>query len=188
MSGRKTWTAWPCWAQGAPYDFLKAAELHNHICPGLTSGYLLAHFILEHYPLAPEERYTIVSSPVWCKEDALQVILDCTPGKKGLVVKSLSKAQKEKISVPNPAGFLLIWNTKTKTGKGAALSFDFKEFKALYPENTPKAASLLSTIPHLKTPERFVSVAREFTLDETRYKAMIQASTNPYRVAGLMAK
>lgn len=176
------------WAQGAPYDFLKAAELHNHICPGLTSGYLLAHFILGHYPLAPGERYTIVSSPVWCKEDALQVILDCTAGKHGLVVKTLSKAQKEKISVPDPAGFLLIWNAKAKTGKGVALSFDFKAFKALYPENTPKAASLLFTIPLLKTPERFVSVAREFVLDETRHKAMTQAGTNPYQIAGLMAK
>ena len=25
------------WAKGAPSDFLKCAELHNHICPGLTS-------------------------------------------------------------------------------------------------------------------------------------------------------
>lgn len=44
----------------------------------------------------------------------------------------------------------------------------------------------LSTIPHLKTPERFVSVAKEFALDETRYNAMKQAGTNPYQVAGLM--
>ena len=175
------------WAQGAPYDFLKAAELHNHICPGLTSGYLLAHFILDHYPLAPGERYTIVSSPVWCKEDALQVVLDCTPGKKGLVVKPLSDIQKEKISIPDPAGFLLIWNAKAKTGKGVALSFDFKAFKALYPENTPKAATLLLTLPHLKTPERFVSVAKEFALNEARYNAMKQAGTNPYQVAGLTA-
>jgi formylmethanofuran dehydrogenase subunit E-like metal-binding protein len=174
------------WAQGAPYDFLKAAEFHNHICPGLTSGYLLAHFILEQYPLAPGERYTIVGSPVWCKEDALQVILDCTAGKHGLVIKSLTATQKETISISDPAGFLLIWNTKTKTGKGVALSFNFKSFKALYPDSTPKAATLLFTIPHLKTPERFVSVATEFALDETRYNAMKQAGTNPYQIAGLM--
>jgi len=175
------------WSQGAPYDFLKAAELHNHICPGLTSGYLLAHFIQEHYPLAPGERYTMVSSPVWCKEDALQVVLDCTPGKRGLVVKPLSDAQRNKISVSDPAGFLLIWNAKTKMGKAVALRFDFKAFKALYPKDTPKAATLLFTIAHLKTPEQFVSVAKEFTLDETQYNAMRQAGTNPYQIAGLMA-
>ena len=73
------------WAKDGPYDFLKSAELHNHICPGLTSGYLMAHYILNRYPLANGERYTVVASPVWCKEDALQVIMDCTPGKKGLI-------------------------------------------------------------------------------------------------------
>ena len=39
------------WAHNRPYDFLKSAELHNHICPDLTSGYLIAHYILAHYPL-----------------------------------------------------------------------------------------------------------------------------------------
>jgi formylmethanofuran dehydrogenase subunit E-like metal-binding protein len=52
------------WAAKAPYDFLKCAELHNHICPGLTSGYLLAHYLLERHPLAEGERYTVVSCPV----------------------------------------------------------------------------------------------------------------------------
>ena len=71
------------WAKGGPYDFLKSAELHNHICPGLTSGYLMAHYILDHFPLKDGERYTVVACPVWCKEDAFQVVMDCTPGKKG---------------------------------------------------------------------------------------------------------
>ena len=33
------------WAKGLPNDFLKCAELHDHICPGLTSGYLIAKYI-----------------------------------------------------------------------------------------------------------------------------------------------
>ncbi len=175
------------WAQGAPYDFLKAAEFHNHICPGLTSGYLMARFILDQYPLAPGQRYTIVAAPMWCKEDAFQVVMDCTAGKHGLVVKPLSDDQKNAITIPDPAGFLLIWDGKTKTGKGIALSFDFKELKGLYPENTPKAATIRFTLPHFKTPERFVSVAKEFVLNETLYNSMTQAGTNPYKVAGLTA-
>jgi len=60
----------------------------------------MAHFILKHYPLNKDQRYTIIASPVWCKEDALQVVLDCTPGKRGLVVTPLSEAQKKQITVP----------------------------------------------------------------------------------------
>jgi formylmethanofuran dehydrogenase subunit E-like metal-binding protein len=35
------------------------------ICPGLTSGYLLAHYLLKKHPLTEGERYTVVSCPVW---------------------------------------------------------------------------------------------------------------------------
>ena len=174
------------WAQEGPYDFLKSAELHNHICPGLTSGYLLAHYIQAHYPLAPGERYTVLASPVWCKEDAFQVILDCTPGKKGLIVKPLSPKQLQAVTVPNPAAILLVWNGKQKTGRGVALSFSFDRLRALAPEGTPKAASVLSALDHLGDPERFVSAAATFELDESLYQRLTQAGSNPYEVAGLV--
>lgn len=173
------------WAEGAPYDFLKAAELHNHICPGLTSGYMMAHYILKHYPLEKGQRYTIVASPAWCKEDAFQALMDCTPGKGGLVVKPLSQDQKEKVSVKNPAGFLLVWDGKEKKGKGVALSFDFNTLKTVYLENLPKAATILYTAAYLAFPDKFVSAAAEFDLDEAQYNQMRQAGTNPYEVAGL---
>jgi len=174
------------WAQDGPYDFLKSAELHNHICPGLTSGYLIAHYIQNHYPLAPGERYTVLASPVWCKEDALQVVLDCTPGKKGLIVKPLSKEQLEAVSVPNPAAILLIWNAKQKTGQGVALSFDFDRIRALSPDGTPKAATVLAALDHLDDPDRFVQAVATFELDEALYNRMIEAGSNPYEVAGLI--
>lgn len=173
------------WAQDGPYDFLKSAELHNHICPGLTSGYLIAHYIQNHYPLAPGERYTVLASPVWCKEDALQVVLDCTPGKKSLIVKPLSETQLAAVSVPNPAALLLIWNGKQKTGRGVALSFDFDRIRALSPEGTPKAATVLAALDHLGDPDRFVSAVATFDLDEALYHRMIEAGSNPYEVAGL---
>jgi len=174
------------WAKDGPYDFLKSAELHNHICPGLTSGYMMAHYILNHYPLKKRERYTVVACPAWCKEDALQVVLDCTPGKKGMVVKHLSKEQIEKITVPNPAGFLLIWNNQKKTGKGVALSFNFDRLKALSPKDTPKAASVLAALGYLGKPDQFVSTTAEFDLDEKSYNAIVQAGGNPYEIAGLL--
>lgn len=176
------------WAKGGPYDFLKSAELHNHICPGLTSGYLMAHYILDHFPLKDGERYTVIACPVWCKEDAFQVVLDCTPGKKGLVVKPLSDDQKEQITVPNPAGMVLVWDAKQKRGHGAALSFSFDPLRALSPKDTPKAAMVLAALDHLDQPDRFVSTSAEFNLDEKRYDAITRAGSNPWAVVGLMKK
>lgn len=176
------------WAKGGPYDFLKSAELHNHICPGLTSGYLIAHYIQKHFPLKEGERYTIVSSPTWCKEDALQVILDATPGKHGMVVKPLSKEMVAQINFANPAGMVLVWNDKAKTGKGYALTCDLAPLKALSPKDSPKAATVLAALDHLGDPDRFVATAAEFTLTEMLYNDITQAGSNPYQLAGLLKK
>ena len=176
------------WAKGAPYDFLKSAELHNHICPGVTSGYLLAHYILNTYPLQKDERYTIVSCPVWCKEDALQVVLDCTPGKKRMVVKPLSKKQQDQISVKNPAGMLLIWDAKNKTGKGVVLSFDFDRLRRLAPKDASKAVMVLAASDYLDKPDQFVSEAARFELNQAVYEDIVGADSNPYAVVGLLRK
>ena len=174
------------WAEGAPYDFLKSAELHNHICPGMTSGYLMAHYVLERYPLAKGERYTVVSCPVWCKEDALQVVLDCTPGKRAMVVKNLSEEQKARLTVKNPAGMVLIWNGKAKKGRGLVLSFDWGPMGTLVPDDLPKAARAAKGAAHLANPERFVTTAAEFALTQDLYEKIIAAGTNPYEAAGLV--
>ncbi|WP_319408305.1 FmdE family protein [uncultured Desulfosarcina sp.] len=176
------------WAKGAPYDFLKSAELHNHICPGLTSGYLMAHYIIDHFPLEQGERYIVVACPVWCKEDAFQVVMDCTAGKKGLIVKPLSDDQKKQIVIANPAGMILVWDAEKKTGRGAALSFNFDPLRALSSKDTPKAAMVLAAVDHLDHPDRFVSMAAEFQLDEELYEAITQAGGNPWEATGLVKK
>lgn len=176
------------WAKDAPYDFLKSTELHNHICPGLTSGYLIAHYIQNNIPLQEGEKYTLIASPVWCKEDALQVILDCTPGKRGLVVKPLSKEQIERIAFANPAGMVLVWNDKTKTGKGYALTFDFGDLKAGLPKDSPKVATVLASLDHLNEPEKFVATAASFDLNEGLYTTITEAGANPYEAAALVKR
>jgi formylmethanofuran dehydrogenase subunit E-like metal-binding protein len=114
--------------------------------------------------------------------------MDCTPGKKGMVVKRLSDAQKKRIAVADPAGMVLIWDAKQKRGRGAALSFSFDPLRALSPKDTPKAAMVLSALEYLDQPDRFVSTAAEFNLDEKRYDAIVQAGNNPWEVAGLVKK
>lgn len=176
------------WAKDGPYDFLKSAELHNHICPGLTSGYLMAHYILNHYPLGENEKYVIIACPVWCKEDAFQVVLDCTAGKKGIFVKQLSDEQKAQIAFDNPAGMVLVWNSTTKTGKGHALTYDSSVLNGLVPAGSPKAARVLVALDYLDAPDRFVATAASFDLDEDLYNTIIQAGSNPYEAAGLVKK
>jgi formylmethanofuran dehydrogenase subunit E-like metal-binding protein len=61
-------------AKGAPYDFLKCCEHHNHYCPGVTSGYFIAHFILEKCPKAAGEQYFWFACPPWCKDDAISTM------------------------------------------------------------------------------------------------------------------
>lgn len=49
------------WAHGAPYDLLSAVMLHNHFCPGVSSGYLLARFVEEKMPIEDGSSYIVIS-------------------------------------------------------------------------------------------------------------------------------
>ncbi len=173
------------WAIGAPYDYFKCAELHNHICPGVTSGYLMARMIQRDYPLKKGEKYTIISCPVWCKEDAFMAMLDTTPGKGGMIVKKLTKAQKEKISIDNPAAIVLITDKKTSTGTGIAFSFNFDKVRALVPKESAKPAMAFALLKYLDQPEKFVTVANTFTVNKDLYEKIVTAGSNPYELVGL---
>lgn len=173
------------WAIGAPYDYLKCAEIHNHLCPGVSSGYLISRLIMDKYPLKEGEKYTMISAPVWCKEDAFQAILDLTPGKGGMIVNNLTQTQKDKISVDHPAGILLITDNRTGAGRGVAFSFDFDKINQLAPKDTPKAALVLAIVDYLDQPRRFVNIAKEFDVTPEMAREMTTAGFNPYEVAGL---
>lgn len=68
------------------------------------------------------------------------------------------------------------------------MSFDFDRLRALCPEGTPKAATVLAVVQHLDKPQQFVSTAAGFDLDQSLVDAIIQAGGNPYEVAGLIEK
>lgn len=91
---------------------MKCAEFHNHLCAGIASGYMIVRFIMSKYPLRKGESYKWVASPVFCKEDAIQVLLDVTAGKKSLYVEGLTESQKESLKFENTAGVLVVWNKK----------------------------------------------------------------------------
>ena len=115
------------WAKGTSYEFVKAAELHNHICPGLTSGYFIAQYLDKNLPLEAGECYIVWAVPPWCKDDAFQQIFDATVGKRHMAVMYIPKDVQEKIypEYQNIAGIFIKFNESTGEAQAIALGWDW---------------------------------------------------------------
>jgi len=164
------------WALGAPQDFLKCAEFHNHLCAGIASGYMMARFIMSKYPLQKGESYTWVASPVFCKDDAMQILLDVTPGKKSLYVEGLTESQKENLKFENTAGVLAVWNKKESKGNGVVLEFNWEKAR-----RKDKLQMIFGMLPYLERPDEFVRVVKEFEVTPQMLERLTTAETNPYK-------
>jgi formylmethanofuran dehydrogenase subunit E-like metal-binding protein len=193
------------WARSAPYDFLRCCEFHNHLCPGVSTGYQIARLIMERYPLKKGESYVWIACPPWCKDDAVQILLDLTPGKKSLFAKELTADQKKAISGEKPtdniAGILVIWNNKANKGKAVGFRYDWgkawqvsgvdsKDFKPEGGKNNPvfwtsRVACNWGLMPYLSKPADFVKVVKEVEVSPQMYTKMTIAGVNPYDVIGL---
>jgi formylmethanofuran dehydrogenase subunit E-like metal-binding protein len=178
------------WGYGAPYDFLKCTEFHNHLCPGVTSGYMLADYLLEEYPLGDGEKYVVISCPVWCKDDALQVMLDATVGKRGMFAKNMPAHDE----IENAAGIYIVWNSALNNGTGVVLSFDFGEARNVSNVtesdfNTYPMASRIKMdwgmMPYLNQPETFVSTMYTFNVTYDLLKRLELAGVDSYIEIGL---
>jgi len=193
------------WAKSAPYDFLKVCEFHNHLCPGITSGYFIVKVILKRYPLKKGEKYVWVSCPPWCKDDAIQILLDLTPGKRSMFVKNLTADQKKAVSGEkkndNIAGILVIWNNKKNKGRAIALRYNWgkacqvsgvkkKDFKPKGGKKNPvfwttRVKCNWGLMSYLDKPGDFVTVVKEVEVSPQMYTKMTSAGVNPYEVIGL---
>jgi formylmethanofuran dehydrogenase subunit E-like metal-binding protein len=168
------------WALDAPQDFLKCAEFHNHLCAGIASGYMIARFIMSKYPVQTGESYTWIASPVFCKEDAMQVLLDVTAGKKTLYVEKLRESQKEDLKFENAAGILVVWNKKASKGTGVVLEFKWDKAR-----RKDKLQMILGMLPYLERPDEFVGVVKEFDVTPQMLERLTTAETSPYQWLGL---
>jgi formylmethanofuran dehydrogenase subunit E-like metal-binding protein len=75
-------------AFGVPAYVTRSFEFHDHYCPGVTSGILIANYVKEYFAdkgVTPKGYFVHGLNP-WCKEDALMVMLNATPGKSGYTV------------------------------------------------------------------------------------------------------
>ena len=175
---------------GAPYDFLKCVEFHNHFCPGVTSGYMLADYLLKEYPLGADEKYVVIACPIWCKDDALQVMLDTTVGKRGIFAKNMP----EHDEIKNAAGIYIVWNSTLNSGTGHVLSFDFDHARNVSDvtesdfETYPMASRIKmdwGMMPYLDQPETFISTLYTFNVTSDMLKRLELAGVDPYVEIGL---
>jgi formylmethanofuran dehydrogenase subunit E-like metal-binding protein len=136
---------------------------------------------LEHYPRQAQDQYRWIAGPVNCKEDAIQVLLDLTPGKKTLLTQKLTTDEEERLTGKKAAGILVVWNRAEEKGRGIVLGFDW----AKAPEKN-KLRKLLNMLPYVESPDQFVGVIKEFDVTLPIMEELTRDRSNPYEWLGLM--
>ncbi|PWR75844.1 FmdE family protein [Methanospirillum stamsii] len=185
------------WAAGASYEFMNAAMFHDHLCPGVTSGYMIIKYVEDAMPIKnASETYVDIGCPNWCKEDAYQMIWDSTPGKSSMYVMALDPddeaALQEKYGI-RPAGIIVKWNSVSKTGKGLALGFDFDTLSEELgvanwtgPSWAPKLVQDIGMMDYVDKPESAIKTLKEFEVDDDLMTQLKTAGNNPYKVLGML--
>jgi formylmethanofuran dehydrogenase subunit E-like metal-binding protein len=178
------------WAYGAPYDLMYAASLHDHFCPGVSSGYIIVKYVEENLPLTDGGSYTVISNPTWCKEDLYPTLWDMTPGKGG-VASSVVFTDEDEEYLTNeyeirPAGIFVLWDRQSNSGKGIALGFQFDETEWTGPSWGEKVYMTAEMVQNLDNPGDYVKVMKEFTVDRDMLSELNDPLNNPYEVIGMM--
>jgi len=188
------------WAlPGSTFDFLQAACFHDHLCPGVTSGYMLAKYVEEKLPItnASTESYKVIAIPQWCKDDLLQLRWDATPGKSGMFVMALTDTEKNalkaKYNQSDVAGIYIRWNDTAKQGDALVLGFNWTSMYELTGTANWKGPSWASKLvmdvrmmDYWNKPEAAVSTLKEFKVDSNKLAMLQNAGMHPLKVAGIL--
>ena len=177
------------WAHGASYDLLSSVMLHNHFCPGVSSGYLLAKHVEQEMPITGETSYIVISCPMWCKDDIFPILWDLTPGKGGHYIFSLSGEDEKKLTEAygtRPAGIFIRWDAAQKTGHALALGFQFDSAPWTGPSWGEQSMRAVEVVENIGKPEQYVRVMKEFEVNEQMLADLKNPANNPYEVAGML--
>lgn len=193
-AGKETFhivTILSAWFARAPYDFQQCAELHGHLCPGVLFGYFTVKGLQEQYPLLPGEEYIFIASPNECKDDAFQVLLGLTPGKRNLIVKPVNKKQIKTNTDILLSGIIIKWSASKQKGLGIVLGVDSEAIQAVtkVSQQMPRNMKILAVrklLEHLDNSADFFIVEQEFPVSKELKEQLMQAGTNPYVVLGMM--
>ncbi|MDQ1251850.1 MAG: hypothetical protein QG646_961 [Euryarchaeota archaeon] len=183
------------WATGKlDYELMQCLELHNHFCPGVSSGYILAHWMEEHYPLNKGVSYTVFACPTWCKDDVFVKRWDVSPGKGGIWISSLTDNETEALGGA-PAGIFVVTDKNTKTMKAVVLGFNFDIVNENCGAKADDPAWVSKYLMDLWLMDKnnwdtegLVSVISVVDINEATLSKMKSADANPYVVLGLLNK
>ncbi len=176
-------------AAGAPAYVVRAFEFHDHYCPGVTSGILLAEYLKKQFP-SGESGYFLHSVEPWCKEDALMVLLNVTPGK-GSYAVSYPSDEDFAARVPEAKdAATIIYRQNDNTGNWEGLIMGFKFANPSCPNTgnniIDKLCADLWYLERMGNPEEFVKVIRRFQLpDETSPEDWAGPGADPLKKLGL---
>lgn len=168
----------------APSELLDAALFHDHLCPGVTSGWLISKFVQKQLPLrAPNESYTFFSIGPWCKEDAIQVVLNCTAGKRSHMSLPADDALQDQLKKRNIAGIVFRFDKRLGKGDGHVLTFRF-------PQSREKGwlgkLKTVLTLAACSEPNTYVGVLRNFALNGQHPNEFISRGASIYESLGLL--
>lgn len=154
-------------AAGAPAYAVRSFEFHDHYCPGVTSGILMVNYIKKHFV---KDAYFVQAVSPWCKEDALMVLLNATPGKSGYSVTYPNDEDKAKWKEGFETAATIVYGQSTETGKWEGILLGFEWGQTACPEygdsTINKLCSDLYYLDRLNTPESYVKVLKRFELPE----------------------
>jgi len=177
------------WAHGAPYDLMSCVMLHNHFCPGVSSGYLLAKYVEQEMPITNDTSYVVISCPMWCKDDVFPILWDLTPGKGGHYIFPLSGEDEKELTEAygtRPAGIFVRWDSKQKTGHALALGFQFDSTAWTGPSWGEKPTRTVEMVENIGNPGDYVTVMEEFEVNEQMLADLKNPANNPYEVVGML--
>ncbi|MGD9158783.1 MAG: FmdE family protein [Desulfobacteraceae bacterium] len=156
-------------AQGAPVYVVRSVEFHDHYCPGVNSGIVMSNYIKKNFP-PDDEGYFIQSVTPWCKEDALQVMLNVTAGKKSYIIYHPSDADlaARKPEFKDVSTIVYRHDKKSNTWQGIALKFVWAgtKFTSTGNQLIDKMRNALWYLDYLDRSEDFVKVVKSFQLPE----------------------
>jgi formylmethanofuran dehydrogenase subunit E-like metal-binding protein len=159
-------------ALNVPHDLIKAFQYHDHLCPGVTAGYLIVKYVQAHYPLNNiYDKYFVLSMPPWCKDDAIMTLLNTTPGKSGYGVYYLNDTETAQLKseAANLAVIIFRHNSVTNDWEGQVIGFDWGTSKQEnnWGENTSwnwwesRLKMDIWFLDYLDKPEQFVKVIKQ---------------------------
>jgi formylmethanofuran dehydrogenase subunit E-like metal-binding protein len=179
-------------AAGAPPYAVRAFEFHDHYCPGVTSGIIMARYLKAHFPPGKSGYFVHALEP-WCKEDALLVLLNATPGKRSYAVSyptdvDLARRTPE---AKNASTIVYRQNDQTQRWEGLILAFEWAETSCSKTDNMiiDKLCVDLWYLKRMKRPEEFVKVVKTFELpDGVSPKDWARPGVDPLKMLGLVER